>query len=98
MDYPKIITDTSNYVKWELHNAEWGHDRRHIYRVWKMAKHIAQYEEVNMLIVELWALLHDIADSKFHNGDEEIWPCKAKEFLRSLNVSQEVIEGVVNIV
>jgi uncharacterized protein len=93
-----IILKTIDFVKVSLSEAEGGHDWWHIYRVWKTAKHIAQNEEVNMFVVELGALLHDIADSKFHDGDEEIGPRKAKAFLESLLVEKTVINHVVNII
>ncbi len=98
MDREIIINKTVEFVKISLANAEWGHDRRHIYRVWKTAKNIAQTEKVDMLIVELWALLHDIADSKFYDGDEEIGPRKAREFLASINVDEQIIIHVEKII
>lgn len=98
MQHHEIIEATTAFVKKELREAEGGHDWFHIERVWKTAKHIARDEDVNLLIVELGALLHDIADSKFHAGDEEIGPRKTREFLRSLKVSEEVTGHVVQIV
>ena len=98
MNNPDIILKTIDFVKISLADAEGGHDWWHIYRVWKTAKHIAQYENVNTFIVELGALLHDIADSKFHDGDEEIGPRKAREFLQSLHVGESVIVHVENII
>lgn len=98
MDNQDIILRTIHFVKISLSEAEGGHDWWHIYRVWKTARHIAQNEEVDMFVVELGALLHDIADSKFHDGDEEIGPRKAKFFLESLLVDNEVIAHVVNII
>ena len=98
MNNPDVILKTIDFVKISLSDAEGGHDWWHIYRVWKTAKHIAQNENVNMFIVELGALLHDIADSKFHNGDEEIGPRKAREFLQSLSVDESVIFHVENII
>ncbi len=98
MNNQDIILKTIDFVKVTLSDAEGGHDWWHIYRVWKTAKHIAKNEEVDMLIVELGALLHDIADSKFHAGDEEIGPRKAKMFLEFLQVEDEVIIHVVNII
>ena len=74
------IESTVNFVKGQLANAEGGHDWWHIYRVWQTAKHIAGYEEVDIFVVELGALLHDIADSKFHDGNEEVGPRMAVEF------------------
>jgi uncharacterized protein len=98
MDNKKTIDKTILFVKKELANAEGGHDWFHINRVYNNAKNIAKTENVNLLIVELGALLHDIADSKFHNGDEEIGPKKAKEFLESINVEKSIISHVENII
>ena len=81
-----------------LVDAEGGHDWWHIYRVWKTAKHIAASEQVDVFVVELGALLHDIADSKFHNGDESIGPKRAGELLQSLQVDEPVIIHVQNII
>lgn len=93
-----LIQITSDFVKFELKANEAGHDWWHIYRVWNSAKKIALEENVNLLIVELGALLHDIADSKFNHGDETIGPKKAKQFLESLNLENETIEHIVNII
>lgn len=98
MNNQEIIDKTVQFVKNTLADAEWGHDRRHIYRVWKTAKHIAKTEQVDMFIVELWALLHDIADSKFHNGDEEIGPRTARKYLESIHVEENTIAHVENII
>jgi len=98
MNQTEIIEKTVLYVKQTLANAEGGHDWWHVYRVWKLSKQIAKNEQVNQFIVELGALLHDIADSKFYDGDEEIGPRKAKEFLTDLNVDQEVINHIEQII
>ncbi len=98
MNKETVIQKTIDFVKEVLSEAEGGHDWWHIYRVWKLSKHIAQTENVDMFIVELGALLHDIADSKFHDGDEEIGPRKAREFLSSLNVEENIIIHVENII
>ncbi|MDA8930903.1 HD domain-containing protein [Bacteroidia bacterium] len=98
MQYEMIIQKTITYVKQELTNAEGGHDWWHIERVWKTAKQIAKSERVDVLIVELGALLHDIADSKFNGGDETIGPRKAREFLATQDVSSEVIDHVILII
>jgi len=93
-----IIQKTISFVKESLSDAEGGHDWWHIYRVWKLSKHIAQTENVDMFIVELGALLHDIADSKFHNGDETIGPRQARDFLNSLNIEKDIIKHIESIV
>jgi len=98
MNQETVIQKTIDFVKEVLSNAEGGHDWWHIYRVWKLSKHIAQTEEVDIFVVELGALLHDIADSKFYDGDEEIGPRKAREFLSSLSVKEDVIIHVENII
>lgn len=93
-----IITQTIAFVKQELAGAEAGHDWWHIERVWKSARNIGQSEQADMLIVELAALLHDIADSKFHNGDEEIGPQKAGTFMRSIGIDEDIILHVQQII
>lgn len=92
------IQKTVNFVKEVLADAEGGHDWWHIYRVWQLSKHIAETEDVDLLVVELGALLHDIADSKFHDGDETIGPRKARSFLSSIEVEEGVIEHVEKII
>lgn len=81
-----------------MKDAEGGHDWQHIERVWKNAKLIAGSERADQLTVELAALLHDIADSKFHNGDEAIGPKTAGDFLTSINVAPETIHHVQQII
>lgn len=94
----EIIQLTVDFVKTELVDAEGGHDWWHSCRVWKTAMQIAQNEEVDHFVVALGALLHDIADSKFHGGDEKIGPLKAREFLQSHNVNESVIEHIEQII
>jgi uncharacterized protein len=94
----EIVEKTVTFVKAKLANAEGGHDWWHIYRVWNLAKLIAVKENANLFVVELGALLHDIADSKFNDGDEEIGPRIAREFLSELNVEKDVIDHVEQII
>ena len=93
-----LIDKTILFVKEKLQHAEGGHDWFHIERVFKNAVSIAHEEVCNVTIVKLGALLHDIADSKFHDGDEEIGPKTAQKFLESENVSKEIIEHVIQII
>lgn len=93
-----IVRNTQVFVKKTLQDAEGGHDYFHIQRVWQNAKAIAQGEEVDMLVVELGALLHDIADAKFHGGNEDLGPLRAREFLLSEHVDLTTIEHVENII
>ena len=98
MTSEKIIENTVLFVQETLKDAEGGHDWFHILRVLNNSKLIAATEEVDLLTVELGALLHDIADSKFHNGDETVGPKVARAFLSTQKVSEEVIAHVVNII
>jgi len=93
-----IIPQTIEFVKATLAYAEGGHDWWHVYRVWQLSKRIAETEQADLLVVELGALLHDIADSKFHEGDEEAGPRKAREFLTGIGVEESVILHVENII
>lgn len=93
-----IIVQTVKFVKTELAHAEGGHDWWHVYRVWKMACRIAAAEQVNLFVVELAALLHDIADPKFHDGNENTGPELAATFLDQQQVDHNVRDHVVNII
>ena len=98
MNQSTIIKNTIAFVKEELKNAEGGHDWFHIERVFKNAVLISKEENVDAFIVSLAALLHDIADPKFYNGDETIGPKKGREFLLNQKVSPETIDHVVKII
>lgn len=98
MTQSQIIAKTISFVKDTLKNAEGGHDWFHIERVYNNACKIAKTEKADDFIVALGALLHDIADSKFHNGDETIGPKIAAEFLRDQQVAPEVTDHVVKII
>lgn len=98
MNKQEIIIKTESFVKETLKGAEAGHDWSHIERVVKNARSIAVFENADLFIVELAALLHDIADSKFHNGDEELGPERSERFLKDLLLPADIIDHVVNIV
>ena len=94
----QIINNTILFVKNQLTHAEGGHDWFHIERVYKNALLIAEEEECDLTVVKLAALLHDIADSKFHGGDETVGPKTARTFLESQNVSEDIILHVIAII
>ena len=98
MTSEEIINKTIDFVKAQLIHAEGGHDWFHTERVYKNALLISKNENVDTFVVSLGALLHDIADSKFHNGDETIGPEIASAFLHKLNVDSKVVAHVVNII
>ena len=93
-----MITNCISFVKKELQNAEGGHDWFHIERVFKNTILIAKAEKVDVFVVSLAALLHDIADPKFNNGDEKIGPKKATQFLIDENVPKKISIHVINII
>jgi uncharacterized protein len=93
-----VIDNTILFVKNKLQNAEAGHDWFHIERVYRNSLLIANEEECDLEVVKLAALLHDIADSKFNDGDESIGPKTARTFLEKENIPQETINHVVAII
>ena len=98
MSNAELIQNTIQFVQNKLEDAEGGHDWFHIERVYKNVILIAKSEEVDQTIVSLGALLHDIADSKFHGGDESVGPKVAEEWLNSQNADSELIEHVIQII
>ena len=98
MTNSQIINKTTAFVKQQLSDAEGGHDWWHIYRVWKLAKQIAEKENVDSIIIDLGSLLHDIADAKFNSGDEEIGPRISRQFLETLNVDDKTIDHIDKII
>ena len=111
MFYPKLITlnfnyvnktqiidNTAQYIKGRLSGEASGHDWWHVYRVWKMAKRIGKEENADMFVVELAALLHDISDWKFNDGDDDIGPKLAREYLQTQNVNEQNIAHICEII
>jgi uncharacterized protein len=98
IDITGVIDQTVEFVKRELAGAEGGHDWWHIYRVWKTSVNISKTEKADTLVVQLAALLHDIADSKFNAGDETLGPAKARKFLKSIHVDPATIKHVLKII
>ena len=98
MDDSELIRITAEHVKAAMAGDSSGHDWWHVYRVWQMAIRLADETEANRVIVELGALLHDIADWKLNNGDLEIGPKVAREWLESVGADSEVINEVSEIV
>ncbi len=94
----EIIQNTIQFVKEMLKDAEAGHDWFHTERVWKLAQKIALKEGGDSLIIQLGALLHDIADPKFHNGDETLALRIANDFLQTQNLDSQQIEQVLFII
>jgi len=98
MNHAIILQNTIEFVKKTLHNAEGGHDWFHVHRVFLNAQELAKETPVDGFIVALGALLHDIADSKFYNGDETVGPAKARTFLETQGLPEDSITHVVHII
>lgn len=93
-----LIALTIAYVKEQLEGAEAGHDWWHIHRVHTLACKLGEIEGADMLVVQLSALLHDIADAKFHGGDEEVGPARAAIYLAGTDLEPARQQHVVDIV
>jgi len=93
-----IIDKTAEYVRREMEGEGSGHDWWHVYRVWQTAMTIAKHETVDLFVVSLAALLHDIGDHKFHDGDETVGPRMTTEWLETMNVDPDIIDHVRQIV
>jgi uncharacterized protein len=99
MDKKSIIKQTIEFAKKHLGREVTGHDWWHTERIWKLALRIARKEkDVDLFIVQLAALLHDIADWKFHAGDVAVGQKLAKEWLKELQVEEDIIVHVCEIV
>ncbi|MBO6585696.1 MAG: HD domain-containing protein [Gracilimonas sp.] len=94
----EIIEKTEEYVRKKLQGEGTGHDWWHIHRVRNTALQLAKIEDADLFIVELAALLHDIADHKFHDGDEEIGPATARNWLENIGVEESIINRVCIII
>jgi uncharacterized protein len=93
-----IVTQIADYVKNKFAHESSGHDWWHIYRVWMVALQIADRENANREVVSLGALLHDIADHKFHGGDNSVGPRVAHTLLHDMGADHALIRKVVAIV
>jgi len=97
MDRQEIIKKTELFVKKTVSEDSTGHDWWHVHRVRNLAKRIARHEDADIFIVELAALLHDIGDYKFFQGDEEAGAVKVREWLSSLEIPPSLINKIVEI-
>jgi len=98
MNKKKIIGEAKKYVRRKLEGESSGHDWWHTWRVWKMAKRLGKEEKADMFIIELGALLHDIADFKFHGGDDKAGARVSQKWLEKQKVDEKTIQHVCGIV
>ena len=95
----KVIAATARFIEDKFANEGSGHDWAHIRRVWLMARRLATaHPEADAMVTELAALLHDIADWKFHGGDYEAGPRAARAWLLSQQVPEEIITRVETVI
>jgi uncharacterized protein len=95
---PSVLAATEAHVRAELQGEGTGHDWWHIERVRRMALRLARDEGADPYVTELAALLHDIADHKFHGGDVTAGPRVAGEWLTGLGVEGETVDHVCAII
>lgn len=98
MEHSVILSRTADHVRNLLSGDSAGHDWWHIERVRRVAVTIAREEQADLFLVELAALLHDVADWKFAGGDEEAGPAAARKWLISLEVDEPTIDHVCRII
>lgn len=98
-DDEAIFRNTVAFVRAELGGESSGHDWWHVWRVLKNAERIAESEAgADMTVVRLAALLHDIADHKFHGGDHSVGPAKARAWLERQGLDEARVAEVCAIV
>ncbi|HEV3137135.1 MAG TPA: HD domain-containing protein [Pirellulales bacterium] len=97
-DDPEVLERTASHVRALLAGDSAGHDWWHIHRVRQYAIRIGQREGADLFVVQLAALLHDIADWKFHDGNDLLGPQLAADWLAGLNVDVDTIEHVCEII
>ncbi len=95
---PTLVDRVAAHIKARFLAESSGHDWYHINRVWQLTRRIAAQEGADSEIAELGALVHDIADWKFHGGDDSVGPREAEKLLRSEGASEAAIAAVVDIV
>lgn len=93
-----IIQKVAREMKRRVAHEKSGHDWHHIRRVWENAQYLSRREKADMFIVELGALLHDIADHKFHNNDHTVGPREATKLLTRYKLDDDTIQRVAYIV
>jgi len=93
-----ILDRTAAFVEQTLSADSSGHDWYHVRRVWQVARQIGRAESADPYVVELAALLHDIADWKFHDGDAAAGPRAARAWLTELAVDAATIDHVCEII
>ncbi|WP_026464527.1 HD domain-containing protein [Adhaeribacter aquaticus] len=98
MNQEEIISQTAEFIKSKFSGESSGHDWWHVYRVWQNALYIARTEKADLFVVQLAALLHDVADWKFHDGDEYAGEKAARHYLEALQVPEITISNICQVI
>lgn len=98
MDQTAITDSIAAQMRAKFDREPTGHDWWHLHRVRQLANRVLESEGGDPFVVDLAALLHDVADWKFHDGDESVGPAKAREIMEALNVPAPVVFHVCDIV
>jgi len=94
-----LIEKTAAFIEEKFQHEGSGHDWPHIRRVWQVARSLARQQPViDQEVTELSALLHDIADWKFHGGDYEAGPRAARAWLASQQAPEATIARVEQVI
>ncbi|RXI97834.1 HD domain-containing protein [Anaerobacillus alkaliphilus] len=97
MNELKILIEAEQYVRSILENDSSGHDWWHIHRVRSLARQIAAHEGADIFICELTALLHDVADDKLFENEEERL-AELDDWLYKNDVEKDIREQIVAII
>jgi len=98
MQHKDIIQSVALKIKEKLNSDCGGHDWWHVYRVWQLSKSIAEIEKGDVFVIELTALLHDVADWKYSDGDELAGGRIARSMLEEYSLHNQTIDQVVEII
>ena len=95
------IIMTEEFVRQNLEGYDSGHDWWHIERVRRLALFINEMEQLaNPFTVEVTALLHDTADSKFSGGNSEAGYALIGDFMNKAGMAEirdEVLIVIKNV-
>lgn len=97
MSRKQIIDKTIEFVKNKLEGDSSGHDWWHIYRVWNMSKKLHEKEGGDLFIIELAALLHDVADWKFYKNESEGLKV-ISDWLIKLKLSNDLTDKIIHVI
>ncbi|WP_066175692.1 HD domain-containing protein [Bacillus marinisedimentorum] len=92
-----VVEKAVDFARKELGEETTGHDWHHIERVWGTTRHIAEEEGADMQVCELAALLHDIADEKLNDSEEEGLG-KVRDWLMSVSLPDSETNHVMEII